>query len=565
MTKKGKIILTAFVSVMLVCALGIGICLLSAQATPDPTLSTKSGAESAGYTIKVGNYMASEYATTAGGERVYKVYCDNCHGSGRLGGTNVVCPKDCHFSAPYRLSGAWVECGECDGTGSIGSKDCAGCAGSGRTGQYWQPCATCSGKSFVTLEKTDCGICTGKGYFWMKGDKVLDCASCQGFGTLLSVKYVDCDDCHHVYQGKAGNWTRCDDCDGSGEKICERCDGNGYTRYRGNGQWWKENHACEACGGHGVTSVWGSDYHAGTGKVACECKDSEYAGFVWETCDECDGAGMLTLKSFGGTCAVCAGAGWYEATSGSTQPVAIQKPCADCVGGIVKTEIVSNVEKCADCKWIDAIKAYGSYHLCDECDGSGKIWDGTYGKHSGGDSVNNYFVEPGSKTVYAHPCVYCGYKFQNVEKECSQNKNYTTCDECDGTGKVLSVCPTCGGDGQKDVIRNTTCATCDGHGWEEYIPDGVIIIHPTEGTGESAGDGEGSAGAGDANQGDSSADSSSDDDIFIIHPFEDEDEDFVITPIVDETPVITPIEDDDDEDDGFSGFYRPTGPSFSRG
>lgn len=448
MTNKGKIILTSFISIMLVCALGIGTCLIYNQMTADASMSAKSEAIAAGYTIEVGNYMASGYTTTATGEKVYKVYCDNCHGSGRVGERSL-----------------------------------------------------------------DCGVCSGKGYFWMKGDKVLDCADCHGFGE--KIEYVYCEDCDAVWHGESGNWIKCNKCDENGQIDCPSCDGQGYERYRGQGEWLKEKHACKDCGGQGVTSVWHDNYRAGTGKVPCECQATENKGYFWEPCKHCPGP--------------------------------------DCMGGKMLVEVDKGpCTKCED-----------GQVTCTKCHG-----DGEY----------TYCTKVGEHNVpwYSTNCKYCGLAYPIGS--CSANSEYKTidCPDCGGTGAVdcpnciygrvieneWQDCPLCI-DGRMDKIETTPCKTCNGQGWEDLVPDGVIIIHPTTGENDSTTE-NGSTSTGDVDTPSQGGDSTepADDNTTVITPIEDEP--IIIKPIVDEPVIIHPFQDEDEEDGGFHGFVRQDNNGFGR-
>lgn len=416
MTKSAKNILTALACVLVICAMGIGICCACGAAAGDTTLSTESAAHRAGYDIQVGEYFASEYQQTTAGDYVYKVYCDSCSGSGYIDGDLEECPAGCTHVTPYALSGFWEQCDACSGAGKIVTgygkhlaiqqglsgtycglcgdrmyttlgeckrhpqySDCSACSGSGNPGYIWRTCDTCDGEHYVLSEDTECEACSGKGYFWMRGAKAIDCATCHGYCSLIEEYTVACEECeadeHQTTTGHwvrctcgnsasdgacgtcedgkvtcstcdgvgavpgsstSGVWGRCPTCDGAGtvdcsdcagtgvssctdchgtcEVTCSHCGGAGYTKYKGNGEWWAEKHGCTYCGGHGATSVWGGDYQAGTGKVTCtECHGACQEGYVWEACDLCLGLGTITYLDVE-SCPDCAGRGWVDET-----------------------------------------------------------------------------------------------------------------------------------------------------------------------------------------------------------------------------------------------------------
>ncbi len=274
MSKSVKTAIVAVVSVLLIAALIAGIWLFANGQTATNTTVSVSNAPA--NTIKSGDYYiyADDTVKTATGEYVYKVYCDNCSGSGDATVTTR-CSAGCEYITPYRLSGFMVECETCSGTGVCQVCDgkgytvggwlnthygCKGCGGSGEdgwlgdkyvqgdkkcadckgTGEVYAVCATCKGSHYITTQE-DCSVCSGKGYYWMSGNDVLDCADCHGTGyetqnpghRLQSGSTRQrCGYCGKTYDPDDADAFFAEDCPSRkpSTEVCKTCNGAGYLQ-----------------------------------------------------------------------------------------------------------------------------------------------------------------------------------------------------------------------------------------------------------------------------------------------------------------------------------------------
>jgi len=339
MSKSVKTAIVAVVSVLLIAALIAGIWLFANGQTATNTTVSVSNAPA--NTIKSGDYYiyADDTVKTATGEYVYKVYCDNCSGSGDATVTTR-CSAGCEYITPYRLSGFMVECETCSGTGVCQVCDgkgytvggwlnthygCKGCGGSGEdgwlgdkyvegdkrcadckgTGEVYAVCATCKGSHYITT-KEDCSVCSGKGYYWMSGVDIIDCSECKGIGSTVTITEMVTCTTGCIFDLVLGNsYIRdtCSSCNGS--RKCSSCGGKGYTR---GGLTGNTKYGCGSCGGSGGGIHIGAEpYKQGSGK----CRTCHGSGLILTLCSTCGGRGMIE-RSVEQDCKSCNGLGYIS-------------------------------------------------------------------------------------------------------------------------------------------------------------------------------------------------------------------------------------------------------------
>ena len=333
MSKSVKTAIVAVVSVLLIAALIAGIWLFANGQTATNTTVSVSNAPA--NTIKSGDYYiyADDTVKTATGEYVYKVYCDNCSGSGDATVTTR-CSAGCEYITPYRLSGFMVDCETCSGTGvcqvcngkgyTVGGwlnthYGCKGCGGSGEdgwlgdkyvegdkrcadckgTGEVYAVCATCKGNYDITSSE-DCSVCSGKGYYWMSGNDVLDCADCKGVGSTVTITEKRCTaGCHYIPSMNGYGFDGpCSTCNGDGEvtSTCALCKGTGEVKKYLHPEGYKYVQ-CFKC--------------KGSGSVTETCSACNGNSVCRHACDSCNGSGYVNVE-VSNACSSCSGRGWKK-------------------------------------------------------------------------------------------------------------------------------------------------------------------------------------------------------------------------------------------------------------
>ena len=354
MSKSIRTAVVAVISVLLIGAMIAGIWLFANGQTASTTLSSSNAPTN---TVKSGDHYiyADDTVKTATGEYVYKVYCDNCSGSGQVFETkNEECSANCLFIEPYKLSGFLVDCKSCGGSGKCatcgGSGEvkkgwlntrygCRACGGFGKkgwfssdlkngsgecaycdsTGKVFEICAKCAGSHFATITaKTRCSVCSGKGYYWMSGIDILDCTNCHGYGQITEHSDIATCNAGCTVIGK----------DASGlsiygfKSVCLTCSGSGHQKVYGS----HKNVVYEAYGG-GLTGcvvsqfrckdcdkIWLLGQAGGTCSsniVDAECSACSGSGYVTVKCSTCNGTGTIS-GDISITCSSCAGKGWKK-------------------------------------------------------------------------------------------------------------------------------------------------------------------------------------------------------------------------------------------------------------
>lgn len=210
MTGSARGILTALLCVLVICAVGISICLFCSRAADDATAQL--GGD---YSADVGTvYPSCPITETVTRTEVIPdgEVCAHCGGEGVLHRSCEVCTQ----LSSGQVSGFWVACGSCSGGGSVTCPSCGGlrtvlhgyhshdlyfpgwgkCKKCGLLGWDWddcpadpkyQTCSTCAGKG--TVECSACAVSGRVGYVWSScprcgGDQVYEeqCAICGGDG-----------------------------------------------------------------------------------------------------------------------------------------------------------------------------------------------------------------------------------------------------------------------------------------------------------------------------------------------------------------------------------------------